>query len=894
MTRGPVAILRTTPRTVLADYHRLMNLAGYQDVIARDTDTALKINISWHFFFPGSSTTPWQLDGVTRAMTRDGYRSDLLHACHNRTVVIDAHLGERENKQLPVVQAHGLRNVHLYEGEEWIHIRDAVGDLTEKFLCLNDVYPDGFHIPKRFLGENIIHLPTVKCVHPDTQVVLADGSLVRIAELVEAELEHGVAVLDADGDVRVKGEVSLVSVYAGGAPGIQRTRWFWRTPLRGREMFRVRLKTGREVTVSSEHPFLTPRGWRPAKSLLTGDRVAIPRKLNIPGASQPLPRLRKQYGRTSTCWIGVPAQTSPEFWRWMGYFLAEGWVQPMRTTCRFWWSNSDSALVRDFAELTERLFGLQLTSRADQPGNHYFDSLQFQELFEALELPVPLNAGNKRVPRLLFRCPADEIAAFLQGYFDGDGGVGRRDGLHAVTKSERLADALQHLLNRLGVIAFKRNRRSRPTPDEPYRDYFGVSVYGDELVELSRHLRLRSEHKQRRIDALVARRQVGKRPSNWDTIPIDRAVFRSIRQGLGLTQASSGRPASVNSIENGYTEPTRPIVRYFVERFCAADTALAFVEPIAEMEFLARDDIAWDHIQSIEGLAADTPYLYDFTMEEVPTFIGNGIFLHNTHVFTTTTGAMKNAFGGLLNERRHWTHPVIHETLVDLLRIQQRIHRGVFAVMDGTFAGDGPGPRCMIPHVKNVILASADQVAIDAVAARLMGFDPMGIKYIRLAHEQGLGCGDPREIRLVGDVDAAREPWHFVGPFRRMTFASRMQHRIYWGRLKTPIEWSLKTVLAPWAYVASVLYHDSFWYPLIAKHKMAQALQSDWGKLFRNWEGLTPDDQGFPSVGEAPAELRRLGLRAFATSMGVLVTCLREAPEFAARRRRAARQKSPA
>ena len=56
--------------------------------------------------------------------------------------------------------------------------------------------------------------------------------------------------------------------------------------------------------------------------------------------------------------------------------------------------------------------------------------------------------------------------------------------------------------------------------------------------------------------------------------------------------------------------------------------------------------------------------------------------------------------------------------------IQKRIHRGVFAVMDGTFAGDGPGPRCMVPYAKNVILASSDQVAIDAMAAKLMGFDP--------------------------------------------------------------------------------------------------------------------------------------------------------------------------
>ena len=61
-------------------------------------------------------------------------------------------------------------------------------------------------------------------------------------------------------------------------------------------------------------------------------------------------------------------------------------------------------------------------------------------------------------------------------------------------------------------------------------------------------------------------------------------------------------------------------------------------------------------------------------------FIGENI-IHlptvKTHVFTTTTGAMKNAFGGLLNEHRHWTHPVIHETLVDLLMIQKKIHPGV-------------------------------------------------------------------------------------------------------------------------------------------------------------------------------------------------------------------------
>ncbi len=390
-TRPKVAVLRTQPETVLADYHRLMNLAGYQNVIGRDAETALKVNISWHYFYPACSTVPWQLDGVIRAMLADGYDRNRMHACHNRTVVVSAKRGERENKHLHVVEKHGLANVHLYEDPEWINVRDAVGDLADKFLVLNRVYPKGFSIPKRFIGENIIHLPTVK-----------------------------------------------------------------------------------------------------------------------------------------------------------------------------------------------------------------------------------------------------------------------------------------------------------------------------------------------------------------------------------------------------------------------------------------------------------------------------------THVFTTMTGAMKNAFGGLLNERRHWTHEVIHETLVDLLMIQQKIHPGVFAVMDGTFAGDGPGPRCMIPHVKNVLLASADQVAIDAVAARLMGFDPLEIKFIRTAHDLGLGCGDPREIEIVGDPDAAAENWHFDGPYKKMTFAANMQHKIYWGGLKKPIEWSLKTWMAPWAYIASIAYHDYYWYPAIGRHRVDEVFKSNWGRLFNNYETLEPTETGWENLGDTPApELRR-------------------------------------
>jgi len=370
MERAKVAVLRTEPETVLDDYGRLMRLAGYRDVIDQSAPTALKVNISWHHWFPACSTTPWQLEGVIKTMLEDGYDRSSIYACHNRTVVVSAKKGEVANKHLPVVQKYGIGNVHLYEkDEEWVDIREAVGDVVDDFLALKNIYPKGFHIPKRFLGSNIIQLPTVK-----------------------------------------------------------------------------------------------------------------------------------------------------------------------------------------------------------------------------------------------------------------------------------------------------------------------------------------------------------------------------------------------------------------------------------------------------------------------------------THVFTTITGAMKNAFGGLLNEKRHWAHEYIHETLVDLLMIQKKIHWGVFAVMDGTFAGDGPGPRCMVPHVKSVILASADQVAIDAVSARLMGYDPLrDIRFIRIAHEMGLGCGDPRKIEIVGDQEAAEENWHFVGPYRKMTFASRMQHAIYWGWLKRPLHWSLRGWLAPWSYLASIAYHDWYWYPFRGKKRVKAALDTPWGRLFSSY-----------------------------------------------------------
>lgn len=251
-------------------------------------------------------------------------------------------------------------------------------------------------------------------------------------------------------------------------------------------------------------------------------------------------------------------------------------------------------------------------------------------------------------------------------------------------------------------------------------------------------------------------------------------------------------------------------------------------------------DLKWiDYVPKGEMLALPRIFPHGIRIPEY--FVGTNIVHLPTvkcHIYTTTTGAMKNAFGGLLATRRHYTHTWIHETLVDLLTIQKEIHPGLFAVMDGTTAGNGPGPRTMIPVQKDVLLAAADQVAIDAVAAKLMGFDPLSIRYLALAHERGLGVADPRDIEIVGSPEIADESWGFtVGD----NVASRVGDLLWFGPFKRLQKLFFHTPLVYLFVAGSYLYHDYVWYPVFGRRRLREFVaHSPWGELFARYLGMRP------------------------------------------------------
>jgi uncharacterized protein (DUF362 family) len=155
-TTARVAVVRTRPQTVLADYARVMDLAGYRDTLRRDGDTLIKLNLSWTKYFPSCSSQPWQVDGVVSKMLGDGYERNRLIPIENKTVVTSPREGCRNNRWEPVLQRHGLTFMPLTE-VDW-----QVYRFKSPLLKLNDIFPDGIQIPAIYPGRQILHLPTVK------------------------------------------------------------------------------------------------------------------------------------------------------------------------------------------------------------------------------------------------------------------------------------------------------------------------------------------------------------------------------------------------------------------------------------------------------------------------------------------------------------------------------------------------------------------------------------------------------------------------------------------------------------------------------------------------------------------------------------------------------------
>ncbi len=146
-----------------------------------------------------------------------------------------------------------------------------------------------------------------------------------------------------------------------------------------------------------------------------------------------------------------------------------------------------------------------------------------------------------------------------------------------------------------------------------------------------------------------------------------------------------------------------------------------------------------------------------------------------THALCRMTGAVKNQFGcvpGMRKGEFHARMPDVRtfaEMLVDLtVALAPRLY-----VMDGVIAMEGNGPRGGDPRPMGVVLLSADPIALDAVACRLMALDPELVETLAAGERAGLGVWREADIEVVGDA---------VDSFVAEDFAVNRRHGSTTGR----------------------------------------------------------------------------------------------------------------
>ncbi len=138
--------------------------------------------------------------------------------------------------------------------------------------------------------------------------------------------------------------------------------------------------------------------------------------------------------------------------------------------------------------------------------------------------------------------------------------------------------------------------------------------------------------------------------------------------------------------------------------------------------------------------------------------------LLKTHVHTTVSVSLKNMKGVISPRTKRKTHLVgLEGGIVDINR-HVPVH---LVVVDGIMGHEGLGPQSGDPRRMDLILAGTERATVDAVATRVMGFDPHEIKHIEAASRRGLGAIEPDEIEILGEPIEAVQA-HFKSPFEAL------------------------------------------------------------------------------------------------------------------------------
>jgi len=186
-----------------------------------------------------------------------------------------------------------------------------------------------------------------------------------------------------------------------------------------------------------------------------------------------------------------------------------------------------------------------------------------------------------------------------------------------------------------------------------------------------------------------------------------------------------------------------------------ADQVLEDIESACQKSGMAavcrRTGVTWVNMSRAPAVAVARPGNVVLKSIDVPQVLREArlvtVPVMKTHAKTGLSGALKNQWGCLSKARHSW-HLVLDDALADL----NELLRPTLSVMDATVGLEGDGPKSGHPRIADLVLASADPVALDTIQAIVMGLDPTKIVHLARCAARGIGRCERAQIDVAGLV----------------------------------------------------------------------------------------------------------------------------------------------
>jgi len=454
-----------------------------------------------------------------------------------------------------------------------------------------------------------------KCLHGDTLITLSDGSQIPVKELDDTDKD----ILSLNQDLKIC--------------STQKDEFFKRIV---KKLFVLKLRSGKEIKITEEHPLLTIKGWIPVKDLGIGSRIATPREIGFFGEKD----------------------VSEEKIKILAYLIAEGHI----SNNFILFTNKDNKILNDYKKsIKEFDSALKLNHHSskytlrvvqnrkrkvnairDEKGRFLlgskFDSKSsLRKWLNEINLYGKLS-GDKFVPELIFNLPKNKVSLFLNRLFSCDGTIWSEKNVWKVSyssKSKKLIRQVHHLLLKFGILSKIRTKKTS----------FELEIKGMNVTKFIQEIGFYGYKETKQRIALVESEKIKRNP-NLDTIP--KEIWNNYRPE---NWASIGR-------EMDYKHPKalRESIRYSPSRQKLAQ--IAVYDQRQDILKIAESDIYWDEIVGIKELNGDFE-VYDITVPEHHNFIVNDIIVHNSY----TMGVIAEGVSDLEPQIRDNISVVILDTM---------------------------------------------------------------------------------------------------------------------------------------------------------------------------------------------------------------------------------------